>query len=81
MMSSNGSAALDITLERLKQLNRQERILIGLYFYERLSIDEIAVVLQKSNRSVQSMLEEVFPKLFQEVVTVDNLEAVSQKAL
>ncbi len=81
MMSSNGSAALDITLERLKQLNRQERILIGLYFYERLTIDEIAVVLQRSNQSVQSMLEEVFPKLFQEVVTVENIEAVSQKAL
>ncbi|GEM_PF-6541799 len=81
MKSSNGSATMDITLERLKQLNRQERILIGLYFYERLSIDEIAVVLQQSSRSVQSMLEEVFPKLFRDVVTEENFEVVSQKAL
>lgn len=53
--------------EDLKQLNRSERILVGLYFYESLSTEEIALVMQKSTDVVEGALENVFVKLTQSV--------------
>ncbi|MEL6820283.1 MAG: hypothetical protein AAFP70_00880 [Calditrichota bacterium] len=51
--------------EALKQLNRSERILVGLYFYESLNTEEIALVMQKSTDVVENALENVFQKLTQ----------------
>lgn len=53
--------------EDLKQLNRSERILVGLYFYESLNTEEIALVMQKSTEVVENALENVFQKLTQSV--------------
>jgi len=57
-----------ISAASLKQLNRSERILAGLYFYEELNTEEIALVMQKSIAVVESALENIFSKLTQEKV-------------
>ena len=54
-----------INKEALKQLNRSERILVGLYFYESLNTEDIALVMQKSTDVVENALENVFQKLSQ----------------
>jgi DNA-directed RNA polymerase specialized sigma24 family protein len=51
----------DILLQKLKRLSREERILLGLYFYEGLTIQEIVEVLHWDTFKIQSMLENLFP--------------------
>lgn len=55
---------LDITLGRLKQLSHEERILIGLFYYEKLSVPDIATALQTTAEQVQKALLKIYPKLF-----------------
>ncbi|RMF61112.1 MAG: hypothetical protein D6748_02390 [Calditrichaeota bacterium] len=85
MMSKNGTATadvnVDITLGRLKKLSKSERILVGLYFYERLSIEEIALVLQKSNQSIQEKLNQIYCKLLNEPVSEQSLNLASQEVV
>ncbi len=57
------SGNVDIMLGQLKKLKRNERVLLGLYFYEQLSIEEIAFILKKSVSEVQSQLEQILPRL------------------
>jgi|GEM_PF-5528611 len=57
--------------EALKKLNRSERILVGLYFYESLNTEEIALVMQKSPEVVENALENVFQKLTTQEVQVE----------
>lgn len=57
------SRRVDILLGQLKQLNKEERVLMGLYFYEQLSLEEIAFVLGKSEEEVQAQLEQILPRL------------------
>ena len=78
---STSGLSLDITLGRLQTLEKQERILIGLYFYERLSVEEIAIVLQQSSDSIQTMLDGIFPKLFPELAREKVVQTLSQETL
>lgn len=48
---------------RLKQLEPEEQVLVGLCFYESLSPEEIAALLQKNVEEVQVMLNLVFSKV------------------
>lgn len=54
---------IDILLAQLKKLSRADRILLGLYFYEKLTIQEIAVILGISPKSVEADLERIAPCL------------------
>ncbi len=58
-----GSVRVDIVMDQLKKLDKNERILIGLYFYEQLSIEEIAVILSIDERDIREQLYRVLPKL------------------
>ncbi len=64
---------LDITLGRLKELNRDERILLGLYVYEYLSAEDIAGVLQLTVEVVNTQLESVFSKVMEPHQSSDSL--------
>ncbi len=55
---------VDITLGRLKQLNQTERTLIGLFYYEELTVEEIAIILQRDKDQVQTDINNIFPKVF-----------------
>lgn len=54
---------VDILLENLKRLRREERILIGLYFYEQLTISEIRDVLHRPIEEIREELARLLPML------------------
>lgn len=54
--------ALD-TIKALKQLNEVDRIVAGLYFYEGLTIDQIAQVVDEAVPVVRDSLRNIFSSL------------------
>lgn len=50
-------------LENLKKLDSEEQILVGLYFYESLTADEISVILEKDRKDVDVSLHKIFSKI------------------
>ena len=54
---------VDILMEQLQKLRQEERVLIGLYFYEELSIDEISDLLSIKAVRVKQMINQILPKL------------------
>ncbi len=60
----------DIVVAALKQLSNQERVILGLYVYEGLNVEEIAEVLNQSSMKVTSWLQEIFKKI--QLVHVEN---------
>ncbi|GAB4339043.1 MAG: hypothetical protein Kow0037_23600 [Calditrichia bacterium] len=62
----------DILMEQLKKLNQEDRVLIGLYFYERLTLDEMSIVLEQSNEVLRKRLTELIPMLKLRPVTNHN---------
>jgi len=55
---------VDILLEQLKKLSREDRILVGLYYYEGLGVEEIAGILNWNAEKVRTGLNRIFPHLF-----------------
>ncbi len=70
------SRRVDILLGQLKQLKKEERVLIGLYFYEQLSLEEIAFVLHKSVEEIQKQLEQILPRLILKPEESSNFEPI-----
>ncbi len=56
---------LDIALGVLKELTREQRIIIGLYFYENLSAAQISQILGSKEEQVQATIEMVLRKIQQ----------------
>lgn len=52
-----------VALARLRQLSTEERLLVGLYYYENLSANDIAAVLERPAAAVEADLDAVFVKL------------------
>lgn len=50
-------------LENLKKLDSEEQVLVGLYFYESLTVDEISVILEKDRKDVDVSLRKIFSKI------------------
>ena len=50
---------VDILLEQLKALSQEDRILLGLYFYEKLSFNEIAVILNRNVQAVEQHIQRI----------------------
>jgi DNA-directed RNA polymerase specialized sigma subunit len=57
------SDKVDILMEQLQKLRQEERVLIGLYFYEELSIEEISDLLSIKAIRVKEMINQILPKL------------------
>ena len=53
----------DKIFEVLKNLEAEEQILAGLYFYESLSVDEISIIIQKHRSEIHSSLNTIFTKI------------------
>ncbi len=54
---------VDVLIGQLKKMSRNDRILVGLYFYEGLSVEEIALILNWSTEKVRVGLNRIFPRL------------------
>jgi DNA-directed RNA polymerase specialized sigma24 family protein len=54
---------VDILLQNLKKLSQDDRVLLGLYFYEKLSVEEIATVLRWEMGQVKRSLDQIIPLL------------------
>ncbi len=67
MSRHNGSQTkptrVDITMGVLKGLSNQERILVALYYYERLTPEEISELLGKDARSIRVQLDQIHAKI------------------
>ena len=60
----------DITLGRLQQLDQRERVLVGLFFYESLTVDEISMVLHQDRSEIHHQLQAILGKVAGQEVTV-----------
>ncbi len=58
----------DILLSQLRELSLNERTILGLFFYEKLTVIEIATVLNWQIQKVENTLQRVLPRL----LTVQN---------
>ena len=76
-LSNNGEFAL----AHLRDLNRNDKILVGLYFYESLSIEEIALVLQESSEQIQSKVNALIAKFFQDDTSKKNVNPIISQAI
>ena len=47
----------------LRTLNKQEKLIIALYFYERLSPAQIAYILAKDEKTVQQKIDKLMIKI------------------
>lgn len=56
-------AKIDILIHQLKKLSQDERILLGLYFYEKLTVEEIGAVLHREPSAVVQILKRILPHL------------------
>ncbi len=67
MSKQNGSqlkpTQVDITMGALKNLDYHERILVALYYYERLTVEEISELLGKDAHSIQQQLDQIHAKI------------------
>lgn len=70
MAYRNGTNTLGVNeaISSLKRLGSDERIVAGLYFYEGLTISEIALVLEQSTQQVQQYLRNIFSVILPEDV-------------
>lgn len=62
---------VDILMKQLKKLDRDERVLIGLFFYEQLSVDKIAEILSLESSRVRRKIDRILPQL---IVTPESAE-------
>ncbi len=54
---------VDILMGKLKKLSSQDRMVLGLYFYERLTVDEISALLGWSGAEIEKMLKKILPEI------------------
>ena len=55
--------AEELTAATLHQISVEDRLIAGLYFYERLTVDEISIVLEADTESIRASLNNVFSAL------------------
>lgn len=56
-------AEAELTAASLHQISVEDRLIAGLYFYERLTVDEISIVLEADTESIRTSLNNVFSAL------------------
>ena len=57
----------NIVLEHLKQLNQMERNILGLYYYENLTVGTIAQLMEMPETDIESCLSTVIQTIRQEI--------------
>ena len=60
MPSRKNGVDAKFCLENLKKLDSEEQVLVGLYFYESLTVDEISVILEKDSSDIDVSLRKIF---------------------
>lgn len=63
MPSRKNGADAKFCLENLKKLDSEEQVLVGLYFYESLTVDEISVILEKDSNDIDVSLRKILSKI------------------
>ncbi|RMH97652.1 MAG: hypothetical protein D6681_11885 [Calditrichaeota bacterium] len=69
---------LEEAVKRVKELDPEERTVLGLYFYESLDVEDIARVLERGPEEVHALLEGVVPKLTGESSDVEGDVSLSK---
>ena len=62
-MSQRKNIATKPILKLLKQTSRIEKNVLCLYYFEKLSVSDIAIALKKDKRVVQKVLEKILTKM------------------
>lgn len=65
---------VDILMGKLKKLSSQDRMVLGLYFYERLTVDEISGLLGWSGAEIEKMLKKIFPEIVMNPLEMNHSE-------
>lgn len=65
MYQPNNSNEVDILMGQLKELSHPERVLLGLFYFEQLSAEEIAPILSMKVSQVYENLNRILPHLHQ----------------
>jgi predicted transcriptional regulator len=68
-------AEADLAAAFLTQIDPEERLIAGLFFYEQLTIDEIAIILKQEKSTIFNALNNIFTALLPE--ESDNKAGVS----
>lgn len=81
MAYRNGMSTLGVNeaISSLKRLGSEERIVAGLYFYEGLTISEIAMVLEQSTQQIHQSLRNIFSVILPDDIPPQTL-TVSEQA-
>jgi DNA-directed RNA polymerase specialized sigma subunit len=66
-MANRQNTATQPILKLLKQANRIEKNVLCLYYFEKLSVSEIAVALKKDKRVVQKVMEKILTKMSSQI--------------
>ncbi len=59
-------AEADLAAAFLTQIDPDERLIAGLYFYEQLTIDEIGIILKQDKSAILNALNNIFNALLPE---------------
>ena len=63
MDDTNG---IPVTVEQLKSLDETDRAMLGLYYYEELSVGEIATIMEMETGQVEDVLQNAMARLDEE---------------
>ncbi|GAB4380502.1 MAG: hypothetical protein Kow0042_30630 [Calditrichia bacterium] len=63
---------MDILMEQLKKLSRKDRIIMGLCFYENLSVEETAEILGESTEYIKERLAKILPAMQSRKLSAQN---------
>jgi hypothetical protein len=59
-------AEADFAAAFLTQIDPEERLIAGLFFYEQLTIDEISIILKQEKSAILNALNNIFKALIPE---------------
>lgn len=62
-MASKQNTETQPILKLLKQANRIEKNILCLYYFEKLSVSDIAIALKKDKRVIQKLLGKILTKM------------------
>lgn len=69
---------VDILLGQLRKLEKADRLLVGLHFFEKLTIEEIALIMGLTPDEVQNHLDRIKPLLITTMTEDQATETISE---
>lgn len=76
-----GELNLDMAMGVLRQLTPEERVIVGLYFYEQLPISEIGKILSRKEGYVTSVLKRVITDICKLTLSESPLDQIATEMI